>query len=407
RKPAPGPRKPAPGPRKPAPGHRLPASRLRPLASGLLSLALLFCLAWALGVTGAGAHSQAAVFASQAVRSSSLLSLQPLLDAESRLSERLAVEPGDYAMLLERTAVRVQLFRLQEAAKVAGTSQATQQAAYDHSRLKDRRQEYYDTQTPLAPNQPPGASPRFPETGTLPPGGSGSQARGGRAESLPDRSLRSSQDEGGDLVDLQSPAAGPNRTGAAAEPEASANGSSSPPGTGPRLPATGNRPPYLLAAASDARAALESIPLSPEARIWLVRLDFVTGETELTAERLEQIAQLRSGSLVTLDRVFGLAVQSRHWDVARDAASQTIHISTAKIPEVLKRLRNETPLRASDVVPEERAAILAAAEYELRHPDPDPAILSAAQNHLSPALSDQERALKERIDSREPGAGSR
>ncbi len=144
--------------------------------------------------------------------------------------------------------------------------------------------------------------------------------------------------------------------------------------------------PRIAASRQHAIASLLASPLSPEARLAVVALDYASGDPDQSTQLLHQVARLRKHSPTTLLTVGDFAAEAGDWDFAASSWKRAAHLRANTVRAVLQRVTAASPLRPNDVIPDSPAALKLAAILEVAQPSPDTALLSRAVAALDRSL---------------------
>jgi len=155
----------------------------------------------------------------------------------------------------------------------------------------------------------------------------------------------------------------------------------------------------LAQARSAAVIGLLASPLSAEARLAIISLDFADGHPEQSIELLKQAAVLRKQNPQLLLHIGDLAVEMKQSDFAASSWKRVALLNPARTPVILARARREPKLSANDVIPDSRDPIIRALTLELRRRDQDTKLISRGIRILSenPPLVPQDKAAQDRL----------
>lgn len=143
------------------------------------------------------------------------------------------------------------------------------------------------------------------------------------------------------------------------------------------------------------RHRLESLrhcPLSPETRLRIARLDFVSGDLVQTRELVLQAAYLRRESAPTLRAAARIAAQAGDWDTAAAIWRRAIRVDVGRTDETLNEAARwmDTPdctILMADLIPPTTPAMRIGVKRELQSPSPNKTFLHRAARMLTDDLA--------------------
>lgn len=140
-------------------------------------------------------------------------------------------------------------------------------------------------------------------------------------------------------------------------------------------------------ARASAVSAILACPQSDQALMRAVRLDFAGGSPGQSDRLLAQVVKLRNRFAPSLRFVGELATQGRLWTLAATAFYEAIRLQPDQTQAVLRSWDRTAPIPMGQLIPNEPAALAAAAQLELGQAQPDVALLTRAISVLrqSPA----------------------
>lgn len=155
----------------------------------------------------------------------------------------------------------------------------------------------------------------------------------------------------------------------------------------------------LEQARSAAVASLLASPLSAEARLAIISLDFADGRPEQSIELLKQAAILRKQNPELLLHIGDLAVEMKQYAFAASSWKRVALLKPARTPVVLARSQREPQLSANNVIPDSRDPIIRALTLELGRRNPDTNLIHRGIRILSesPPLAAQDKAAQDRL----------
>lgn len=158
----------------------------------------------------------------------------------------------------------------------------------------------------------------------------------------------------------------------------------------------------LSEARSIAIDGLIASPLSAEARMAVISLDFAGGNSGQSLELLKQAAMLRKQNPALLLHIGDLAAEMKQYSLAASSWKRVAFLTPGRTSVVLQRSQREPEIANNDVIPDSRDAIAKALSLELRRRNQDPALINRGIRILSDNLptSSSEKAAQYRLIAR-------
>jgi len=131
----------------------------------------------------------------------------------------------------------------------------------------------------------------------------------------------------------------------------------------------------LLKARATAIDSLLACPLSPEARMAIISLDFAGGSSDQSIELLKQAAILRKQNPDLLLHIGDLAAEMKQYNFAASSWKRAAFLSASRTASVVRRSQLEPEISTNDVVPDSLDAVVKALTLELRRRKQDAALI--------------------------------
>lgn len=143
--------------------------------------------------------------------------------------------------------------------------------------------------------------------------------------------------------------------------------------------------------------ALIASPLSPEARLALVSLDFAGGNAEQSGLLLQQAAVLRKQNPQVLVHIGDLSAEIENHSLAATAWKRSIVLNKNFTKQVMQRADRTDQISVNQIIPASIAAIVQAAPIEMKKANPDSKFLIQAIEDLKTNLPPENKSKSEQL----------